>query len=199
MVLLIDNFDSFSYMLADYLRQLGMELHIVRNDVDPEILLKDKWEALVLSPGPEIPEKAGNLTKILEQYINQIPVLGICLGHQALGQYFGAALVKGKQPVHGKVHQVFRKKAHPYLEGLPPQFKVTRYHSLEIRDVPHELDVLLETSDGEIMAFAHQHLPILGIQYHPEAYLTEYGLDILNNWWKECMNSEKNAFSVVST
>ncbi|WP_291778754.1 aminodeoxychorismate/anthranilate synthase component II [Cecembia sp.] len=190
MVLLIDNFDSFSHMLADYLKQIGIELHIVRNDVDPEFLLKDEWEALVLSPGPEIPDKAGNLNKILAQYIGKIPILGICLGHQALGQYFGAALVKGQHPVHGKVHQVIQKKAHPYLKGLPPQFLVTRYHSLEIRDMPTDLEVLLETTSGEIMAFAHKYLPILGIQYHPEAFLTEFGLEILSNWWKECLASK---------
>jgi len=190
MVLLIDNFDSFSHMLADYLRQLGMELHIVRNDVDPKSLLDRDWEALVLSPGPETPEKAGNMMAILEQYVHEIPVLGICLGHQALGQFFGASLEKGKQPVHGKVHQVFQKQAHPYLEGLPQQFHVTRYHSLEIRNLPQELEVLLETDQGEVMAFAHHQLPIMGIQYHPEAYLTEFGLEILDNWWKECLASK---------
>jgi anthranilate synthase component 2 len=175
-------------MLADYLRQLGMELHIVRNDVDPKILIEEDWEALVLSPGPETPLKAGYLMQYLDQYVGQIPVLGICLGHQALGQYFGSVLVKGQQPVHGKVHQVFQKKTHLYLEGLPPQFQVTRYHSLELREIPQELEVLLETSDGEVMAFAHRYLPVLGIQYHPEAHLTEFGLEILNNWWKECLN-----------
>ena len=190
MVLLIDNFDSFSHILADYLRQLGMDLHIVRNDVDPGLLLAQEWEALVLSPGPETPEKAGNLMAILGQYVYEIPVLGICLGHQALGQFFGASLVKGRQPVHGKVHEVFQRKSHPYLEGIPESFNVTRYHSLEIRNLPDQLQVLLETEKGELMAFAHAHLPILGIQYHPEAHLTQFGLEILGNWWKACLASK---------
>lgn len=185
MVLLIDNFDSFSHILAEYLRQIGIELHIVRNDVDPAKIITQEWEALILSPGPEIPAKAGNLMNILKLFVGKVPILGICLGHQAIGQFFGASLVKGRQPVHGKVHQVFQKNGHPYLKGLPVCFKVTRYHSLELKDLPEELEVLLETEAGEIMALAHKFLPILGIQYHPEAYLTQFGKEILENWWTQ--------------
>lgn len=195
MVLLIDNFDSFSHMLADYLRQIGMDLHIVRNDVDPSKLMAQEWEALVISPGPETPVKAGNLMTILDLFVGKIPICGICLGHQAIGQYFGASLVKGRQPVHGKVHQVFQKNVHPYLKGLPDSFQVTRYHSLELKDLPEELEILLETESGEIMALAHKFLPIFGIQYHPEAYLTQFGKEILENWWKQ---SKSEIFKTLS-
>lgn len=197
MVLLIDNFDSYSHILADYLRQLGMELCIVRNDVDPNELKKGDWEALILSPGPETPEKAGNLMTILDEFVYEIPVLGICLGHQAIGQYFGAQLLKGLRPVHGKVHTIKRADIHPFLENLPDKFQVTRYHSLVLKALPSMLKVILETEENEIMAITHTELPILGLQYHPEAFLTEYGLNILSNWWTYC-RLKKNVNNVLS-
>jgi anthranilate synthase component II len=191
MVLLIDNFDSFSHILADYLRQLGVDLHIVRNDIHPSALLRGDWEALILSPGPECPQKAGNLMAILAQFVYKIPVLGICLGHQAIGEFFGGKLVKGKHPVHGKVHRVYRQRAHSLLENLPGSFEVTRYHSLEIKDIPDALEILLATKDGEIMAMVHKNLPVFGIQYHPEAYLTQFGLEILKNWLTYCKSVDQ--------
>lgn len=195
MVLLIDNFDSFSHILADYLRQLGLELHIVRNDVQPETLLEQDWEAVILSPGPESPSKAGNLMKILGQFVHNTPILGICLGHQAIGEYFGAKLVKGEYPVHGKVHRVYRQREHGLLENLPESFEVTRYHSLVIRDEPEVLEVLLRTEDGVNMAMAHKSLPVIGIQYHPEAYLTQYGKEILGNWLKFSKSQKQKVLS----
>jgi anthranilate synthase component II len=182
MVLLIDNFDSFSHILADYLVQAGLTIHIVRNDVSLEEIKKGNWEGLVLSPGPQIPKKAGNLLQILDFYHDKLPLLGICLGHQAIGEYFGGKLVKSERPVHGKVHQVFKIGEHPMLESIPENFYVTRYHSLEIRDLPADFEVLLQTERKEIMAIAHRNLPIVGIQYHPEAYLSEFGLEIIRNW-----------------
>ncbi|WP_373495293.1 aminodeoxychorismate/anthranilate synthase component II [Aquiflexum sp.] len=184
MVLLIDNFDSFSHILADYFRQAGLDLEIFRNDVALEILKKRDWDGLILSPGPEIPAKAGNLLQILEYYHDKIPVLGICLGHQAIGEFFGGTLVKSKKPVHGKVHPVFKVNEHEILKGIPITFEVTRYHSLEITDIPDSIEVLLETKDNEIMAMVHKSLPIVGIQYHPEAVLTQYGPKIIENWIK---------------
>lgn len=184
MLLLIDNFDSFSHILGDYFRRLGKPLRILRNDVPLDTLKDMEIEALVLSPGPETPDKAGNLMEILEYFHNKVPILGICLGHQAIGMHFGATLGKGKRPVHGKVHRVYRKAEHPYLQDLPDEFYVTRYHSLELKDLPACLEVLLETQEGEIMALAHKELPIMGIQYHPEAHLTEYGLEIIANFLK---------------
>lgn len=182
MILLIDNFDSFSFILADYLRQTGIDLEIVRNDIALSQVTDKKWEALILSPGPETPAKAGNLLKILDWYADKLPILGICLGHQAIGEYFGGRLAKCEKPVHGKVHAVYRKVDHPILQGLPETFDVTRYHSLEIKNLPECLQAILETEKSEIMAMVHKTLPIVGIQYHPEALLTQFGKDIILNW-----------------
>jgi anthranilate synthase component 2 len=181
MLLLIDNFDSFSHILADLIRQTGVELIIRRNDVTLEEIEKIKFEGLVLSPGPGIPSTSGNLMAILEKYVNQVPVLGVCLGHQAIGEFFGAELVKNPIPTHGKVYQVHKTKTHPMTDFLPEKFQVTRYHSLQLKNLPDCLESILETESGEIMGIAHKTLPILGIQYHPEAYLTEFGLEIIQN------------------
>jgi anthranilate synthase component 2 len=181
-LLLIDNFDSFSHILADNIRQTGAELTIVRNDVPLKELKKLVLEGIILSPGPGIPKNAGHLMEILDHYHGLLPILGICLGHQAIGEYFGAKLIKSKVPVHGKITEVRRVHPHPLLVGIPESFKVTRYHSLEVCGPPPHLEVFLATRVGEIMAMSHTSLPIIGIQYHPEAYLTEYGLVILRNW-----------------
>lgn len=182
MVLLIDNFDSFSHMLADYFLRFGVEIKIYRNDVSLEELKQHTWEALILSPGPETPQKAGNLMEILGFYHDKLPVLGICLGHQAIGEFFGATLQKGRKPIHGKVNEVVKKMPHSVLTDIPQRFAVTRYHSLELVDLPACLQVLLETRIGEVMGIAHQSLPIIGIQYHPEAVLTEYGEELIENF-----------------
>ncbi|GGZ22901.1 glutamine amidotransferase [Echinicola pacifica] len=182
MLLLIDNFDSFSYILADYIKQLGFPLKIVRNDYPLEQLKTETFAGLILSPGPETPSKAGHLKEIFAYYHDKIPVLGVCLGHQCIGEHFGARLQRGKLPVHGKVFSVNRIYSHPVLEGLPEKFSVTRYHSLVLRDLPEVLIPILATNDGELMGMVHRQLPIVGIQYHPEAYLTEYGLELIANW-----------------
>lgn len=182
MLLLIDNFDSFSHILADYLRQTGHELEIYRNDVPLDLIKDREWDGLVLSPGPGTPRQAGNLMGILDYFVLRTPVLGICLGHQAMGEYFGAVLEKCEKPVHGKVHSVFKKSESPYLQNMPECFEVTRYHSLLLSEAPEEFEILLETEESEIMAIVHKELPILGIQYHPEAYLTQYGMQIILNW-----------------
>jgi len=182
MLLLIDNFDSFSHILADLLRQTGEELLVLRNDVSLQDLEQIDFNGLILSPGPGRPVNAGNLIGILEKYYGQVPVLGVCLGHQAIGEFFGGKLVKSPIPIHGKVFTVKKSKSHFLTDSLPNQFQVTRYHSLQLEDLPKSLEVILETEGGEIMAMAHTELPILGIQYHPEAHLTEYGLDLVKNW-----------------
>lgn len=182
MILLIDNFDSFSHMLADLVRQTGVELKIVRNDSSLEEIHAIEFSALILSPGPGRPDQAGNLMQIFEEYYKKVPVLGVCLGHQAIGEFFGAKLEKNEIPVHGKVHQVKKTVNHPFVEGLPEYFYVTRYHSLQLGEIPTMLKVLLETPKGEVMGLVHRDLPILGIQYHPEAFLTEYGLQLIQNW-----------------
>jgi len=197
-LLLIDNFDSFSHILADYLRQAGAELKIVRNDVDLSDLITGDYEAIILSPGPETPAKAGNLMAILSYYHGKLPILGICLGHQAIGEFFGAQLEKGTAPVHGKVHQVTKVRDHVMLTGLPDTFMVTRYHSLELRDLPEELEVFLQTDKKVIMAIAHKVLPIVGIQFHPEAHLTDHGLDLIKNWIRYHIPSIQEALTPIS-
>ncbi|WP_154858426.1 anthranilate synthase component II [Cyclobacterium xiamenense] len=182
MILLIDNFDSFSHMLADYLRRSGEEVCVLRNDVSAAELESLDFSAMVLSPGPGTPASAGNLMKLLVPYVHRLPVLGVCLGHQALGMHFGASLRKSRRPMHGKVSTVSQKSRHPVFAGLPEQFEVTRYHSLELQDLPAELEVLLETDRGELMAFCHRNLPLMGLQFHPEAHLTQHGEQLLQNW-----------------
>lgn len=171
-------------MLADLVRQTGAELKIVRNDCPLEEVQKINFSGLILSPGPGRPYQAGNLMEILEKYHDQVPVLGVCLGHQAIGEFFGADLVKNEFPVHGKVHEVKKTIAHPFTEQIPEKFSVTRYHSLQLEHVPDDLKIILETEKGEVMGVVHKELPILGIQYHPEAHLTQYGLELIKNWIK---------------
>jgi len=181
-ILLIDNFDSFVHILADYFRKTGEQVTVLRNNVSLEEINRHHFSALVISPGPETPEKAGNLMEILAHYYDKVPVLGICLGHQAIGTFFGARLVRSPWPMHGKISTVFRKKYHEVLKHLPQQFKVTRYHSLELENLPDCLAFILEGEKGEIMMLSHKDLPILGFQFHPEAHLTEYGEQLIQNW-----------------
>jgi anthranilate synthase component 2 len=190
-LLLIDNFDSFSHILADSIRQTGAELKIVRNNTPLALLMEEEYNGIILSPGPGIPKDAGNMMEVLDYYHDKLPVLGICLGHQAIGEYFGAKLVKSRKPVHGKISQVIKVKTHPLLQSFPKTFNVTRYHSLELQELPSDLEVILSTQYGEIMAVAHTHLPICGVQYHPEAYLTEMGLELLSNWVRHVVRSKE--------
>lgn len=184
MLLLIDNFDSFSHILADLIRQTGEELTILRSDATPEQVEQIDFQGLILSPGPGKPSDSGNLMHIFKAHQGRIPVLGICLGHQAIGEFFGAELVKNQVPTHGKVHPVRKTNPHYFTQNLPEQFQVTRYHSLQLKNLPDCLESILETESGEIMGIAHRSLPIFGIQYHPEAFLTEFGLEIIQNWIK---------------
>lgn len=184
MLLLIDNFDSFSHILADLIRQTGVELIILRNDISLEELEPIDFQGLILSPGPGLPSRSGNLMAIFEKYYKKVPVLGVCLGHQAIGEFFGAELVKNQVPTHGKVHLVRKNQTHFFTDHLPDHFKVTRYHSLQLKNLPDCLEIILETESGEIMGMAHKRFPIFGIQYHPEAYLTEFGLEVIQNWLK---------------
>lgn len=182
MLLLIDNFDSFSHILADLIRQTGQDLKMLRNDCTHQEIEALEFNGLILSPGPETPSKAGNLMNMLRQYHRQVPILGVCLGHQAIGEFFGANLIKNKKPTHGKVHSVYRVQNHEVLAGIPEKFSVTRYHSLQLSELPECLIPLLKTQENEIMGMVHRNLPIVGIQYHPEALLTEYGLRLIQNW-----------------
>jgi anthranilate synthase component 2 len=182
MILLLDNFDSFTYNLQDYFYQIGFGCEVVRNDAPLEhIKLKD-YQAIVLSPGPGRPEDAGHLLDIIDHYHNKLPILGICLGHQALALYFGASIRKAALPMHGKISAI-QCYPDPVFKNIPEQINVVRYHSLITEDLPVSLKVLAHTAENEIMAFRHISLPIYGFQFHPEAILTENGFQLLKNWY----------------
>ncbi len=183
MLLLLDNYDSFTYILADYFKQLGIACRVVRNDeLSVQALLALKPSCMVLSPGPETPAKAGVMMDLLEAAIGQLPILGVCLGHQAIGEFFGARLVKAKRPMHGMSSEI-TVSAHPVFAGLDKRLTVMRYHSLLIEDLEStDLRGIAYTDDGELMALAHDELMLLGLQFHPESILTSDGLEMLNNW-----------------
>lgn len=182
-LLLIDNYDSFTFNLLDYFAQLGAECVVVRNDEVPlDRLGPEHYTGIVISPGPKTPSEAGVTMQVIEQHHRDMPILGICLGHQALGQYFGANLVRAPKPVHGKTSTV-RLSEHPLFAGLPATIEVMRYHSLILEPGPFfEMDVVGRSDDGVIMAIAHPLLPLAGLQFHPESILTTEGLNILRNW-----------------
>lgn len=181
MILLLDNFDSYTYNLLHYFGQLGIAAHVVRNDVDLAQIEELNFGAIVLSPGPGVPRRAGNLMAVIEKYHQTKPMLGICLGHQALGEFFGASLQKAIRPMHGKISRIFCQKD-SIFENLPDQMPVVRYHSLVLELRNTALVPLALTADQELMAFRHATLPLYALQFHPEAALTTYGMDMLRNW-----------------
>ena len=181
MILLLDNFDSFTFKLVDYFAQLGVECNVIRNDTPLNAIIDTQYKAVVLSPGPETPGKAGVLMEVVAYYYDKLPMLGICLGHQALGTYFGAKLAKASRPMHGKLSMI-KTGDSPYFEGISTNFKVVRYHSLLLTEISACLEVMAETDQGEIMGIRHREFPLLGLQFHPEAALTDHGLSILANW-----------------
>ncbi|GHA67347.1 anthranilate synthase component II [Pontibacter akesuensis] len=181
MLLLLDNFDSFTYNLVDYFGRLGVEVEVVRNDVPLQELQKLPIEAIVLSPGPGTPQAAGSMMDVIRHYHEKVPMLGICLGHQALGEFFGAKLEKGLRPMHGKISKITCTDD-AIFEGLPQQMPVVRYHSLVLQHTPESILPLAHTQEGELMAFRHKSLPLYALQFHPEAALTTYGLHMLRNW-----------------
>lgn len=181
-LLMLDNADSFTYTLVDYLRQVGAECVVRRNTQPLDTLLTDTYDAVVLSPGPGTPAEAGCLMEVVRHYHNRLPLLGVCLGMQAIGQFFGATLGRSPRPVHGKVSAIEVDTTDPLFRGLPPRINVTRYHSLALTDVPAPLRITATTPGGEVMAIRHRTLPVGGVQFHPEAVLTEGGLTMLHNF-----------------
>lgn len=184
-VLLLDNYDSFTYNLYDYIVQLGQPCTVVRNDeMSVEEIAKLNFNAIVISPGPKTPKEAGIAMQVIDKFHAIKPILGICLGHQAIGEYFGAALVKSVQPMHGKTAAISHNK-HWLFNELPDTFDVMRYHSLILNNIESTpLQVLAHTEAGEIMAIAHPQYQIAGVQFHPESILTPHGLQILRNWFQ---------------
>lgn len=192
MILIIDNYDSFTFNLVQYTKQLDEEVVVVRNDkiTIEEIELMDPTH-IVISPGPGSPSTAGISLDIVKKLHTKIPLLGVCLGHQTIAQAFGGKIVKAKTPMHGKV-SLINHDSQGLFQGLQNPLSVTRYHSLivEANTLPECLMVTATTNEGEIMALRHKVFPIEGIQAHPEAILTENGLDILKNFYqkKEALN-----------
>jgi len=181
LILILDNYDSFTYNLLDYFHQLGADCKVFRNDVHIDTIFNNPITGVVVSPGPENPSKAGNLNAVIAYAHNKFPILGICLGHQGIGEYFGARLVKASKPMHGKISEI-RLEKDPIFEGIHKMVKVVRYHSLILQEVTGDLKTIASTNDGEIMAIRHRTFPIWGLQYHPEAILSEGGLKVLENW-----------------
>lgn len=181
MLLLLDNFDSFTYNLVDYFGQLGIETYVVRNNTSLEEVQRLPVKGIILSPGPGAPAQAGCMMALIKEYHNKVPMLGICLGHQALGEFFGAKLEKGIRPMHGKISSITCVQD-SIFEDLPEKMDVVRYHSLVLTQTPEVIIPLAQTGDGELMAFRHKTLPLYALQFHPEAALTTYGLEMLRNW-----------------
>lgn len=186
MLLLIDNYDSFTYNLAQYLGELGADVHVHRNDaITLEQIAAWQPEGIVISPGPCTPNEAGISVSVIERFAGEVPILGVCLGHQAIGQAFGGRIVRAQHVMHGKVSAVTHD-GRGVFAGLPVPFAATRYHSLAIeRDgLPTCLEISARADDGEIMGVRHRSLPVEGVQFHPEAILTEHGHALLRNFLK---------------
>ena len=184
MLLVIDNYDSFTYNLVQYLGEMGQEVRVVRNDELPAADIAALAPShIVISPGPCTPNEAGISLEVIKTYAGKIPILGVCLGHQAIGQAFGGKVVRAARVMHGKTSQISHD-GKGLFTGLPNPFQATRYHSLLIEraSVPAVLDVTAETAENEIMAVRHKTLPVEGVQFHPESFLTTSGKDLLRNF-----------------
>ena len=184
MILVVDNYDSFTWNLVHYLAELGAETRVVRND---DLTATEAWalrpEAILLSPGPCTPNEAGICLAILDTAPLDMPIFGVCLGHQAMGQAFGGEVIRAKALMHGKTSPI-EHEGRSVFRGLPSPFTATRYHSLAVRreTLPDVLEITAWTADGEIMGLAHRTRPIHGVQFHPESIATEHGHDLLANF-----------------
>ncbi len=184
MILLLDNYDSFTYNLAQYLGELGCEVEVHRNDkISVEEIARRKPEKIVISPGPCTPQEAGISVELIERLAPKFPILGVCLGHQAIGAAFGGRIVRAAKLFHGKTSQI-QHDGKTVFRKLPNPFTATRYHSLivERKSLPRELEISAETKDGTIMGLRHRKYPVEGVQFHPESVLTEVGKQLLKNF-----------------
>ena len=181
MILLIDNYDSFVYNLARYFERLGQATLVVRNDaIDARRVRTLAPDALVLSPGPCAPQQAGASLDLVRELHQELPILGVCLGHQTIAAALGGRVVRAKEPVHGRSSEVFHKQAGIFA-GLPSPLRACRYHSLVVEEssLPGELEVTARTDEGVVMALSHRELPVVGVQFHPESILTDHGYELL--------------------
>jgi len=184
MVLLIDNYDSFTWNLAQYLGELGADVRVVRNDAITVAQVRELTPShIVVSPGPCDPDKAGISVAVIREFAGRTPLLGVCLGHQAIGQAFGGRVVHAARVVHGKA-DVIEHDGRGVFRGLPQRFAAGRYHSLAVerRSLPECLEVSAKTDDGEIMGLRHREHRLEGVQFHPESVLTEHGRELLKNF-----------------
>ena len=184
MFLLLDNYDSFTYNLRHYLGELGAEVEVRRNDViSVDEALALGAEGIVISPGPCDPDRAGICLDVIEKAAGRLPILGVCLGHQCIGQVFGGKVVLAPKPMHGKVSEITHT-GEGVLTGLPSPFKATRYHSLTVEreSLPDCLEITAESDDGVIQGLCHRDLPIHGVQFHPESIASEHGHQVIQNF-----------------
>jgi len=183
-ILLIDNYDSFTFNLYHYISSLNTKVDVIRNDkIFSKEIIKRKYEKIVISPGPGNPNQSGNCINILKTLHKEIPFLGVCLGHQIIGQVFGSKIVQAKKLMHGKISLIKSKRV-GILKNLPNSFEATRYHSLIIdkKTLSKDLEITAETDDGVIMGIQHKEFNIHGVQFHPESIKTKLGLKILQNF-----------------
>jgi anthranilate synthase/aminodeoxychorismate synthase-like glutamine amidotransferase len=184
MILLLDNYDSFTYNLAQYLGELGCEVEVHRNDkISVEEIAKRKPERIVISPGPCTPQEAGISIELIQRLAGKFPILGVCLGHQALGAAYGGKIIRAPKLFHGKTSEIHHD-GKGVFQDLPKTFMATRYHSLivEKKSLPKELKITAETADGIIMGVRHRKHKLEGVQFHPESVLTESGKQLLKNF-----------------
>ncbi len=184
MILLIDNYDSFTYNLAQFLGQLGETLEVHRNDqISLDGIEEMEPDRIVISPGPGVPRRAGITIPIIREFAGRVPILGVCLGHQAIGEAFGGKVIRAPEVMHGKTSAIHHD-GRTIFRHLPQGFAATRYHSLivERKSLPRALEISAETDDGTIMGLRHRKLKVEGVQFHPESVLTEVGLQLLRNF-----------------
>jgi len=184
MLLVIDNYDSFTYNLVQFLGELKQDVKVVRNDEIPASAIADMAPShIVISPGPCTPNEAGISLDVIKAYAGKIPILGVCLGHQSIGQAFGGKIVRAARVMHGKTSMI-QHDGKGVFSGLPNPFEATRYHSLLIEraSIPDSLEITAHTAENEIMAVRHKTLPVEGVQFHPESFLTKAGKDLLANF-----------------
>ena len=185
-IILIDNYDSFTFNLYHYLSSLKVNVDVIRNDqISSKEIVKRKYNKIVISPGPGNPNQSGNCLKIVKSLYKQIPILGVCLGHQIIGQVFGSRIIQTKKLMHGKTSKIISKKT-GVLKNLPKTFEATRYHSLIIdkKSLSEDLEITAETKDGLIMGVRHKKYDVHGVQFHPESIKTKIGIKIFKNFIK---------------
>ena len=185
-IILIDNYDSFTFNLYHYLSSLKVNVDVIRNDqITSNQILKRRYNKIVISPGPGNPNQSGNCLKIVKSLYKKIPILGVCLGHQIIGQVFGSKIIQAKILMHGKTSKIISKKT-GILKNLPKSFEATRYHSLIIdkKSLSKHLEITAESKDGLIMAVQHKNYDVHGVQFHPESIKTKLGIKILKNFIK---------------